>query len=270
MIAALDWGGSWADAVLWNDGLAGTFSVRSRETTAAALMQGLLDRTCVEKNVVRHVALTGGDRRRVSDAVLDRPVRIVDELDSIATGARFLSGLSEAVAVSCGTGTAVVYYVEDSGLIQTLHVGGTAVGGGTLEGLSNLLLQKPVDDLEALAQGASGLDLSVGDIVGTGIGLVPADATASYFAKAAAGTNAAPSDVAKSLLHLVAETIATVASLAADKTGCSDLVFCGRVAQNKLIQDRIRFACQIHGKTPHFPQNGEYATAVGAAIKSQG
>ncbi len=270
VIAALDWGGSWADAILWDGTLAGTYSVRSRQTTAQALLQGLLVQTHVEKNQIQHVTLTGGDKRRVADALLDLPVRIVDELDSIATGARNLSGLTEAVAVSCGTGTAVVYYVEDSGVIQTLHLGGTAVGGGTLEGLAQLLLEKPVDDLESLAFGAQGLDLTVGDIVGSGIGVVPAAATASHFAKATTNPRAAPRDVAKSLLHTVAETIATVASLAADKSGCNDLVFTGRVAQNKVVQDRIGFACKIYGKTPHFPEKGEYATAIGAAIKSQG
>ena len=269
MIAALDWGGSWADAVLWDGTLAATYSVRSRETTADALLQGLLDHTAADKNSIQHVAVTGGDKRRVGESVLGIPVVVVDELESIAAGARILSGLDETVAVSCGTGTAVVYYVHDEGVLQTLHLGGTAIGGATLEGLSQLLLQKPVDDLEPLAAGARGLDLTVGDIVGSGIGVVPADATASHFAKGATQTDATHSDIAKSLLHTVAETIATVASLAADKTGCNELVFCGRVAQNKTVQERIRFACQIHGKTPHFPEKGEYATAIGAAIKSQ-
>jgi type II pantothenate kinase len=267
MIAALDWGGSWADAILWDGGaLRGSFSTPSRSTTAEDLLHGLLEKIGISKNQLEHIALSGGDVRRVGSDLSGILVRPVDELESIAAGARHLSGRDEAVAVSCGTGTAVVYYVEDGGL-QTLHLGGTAVGGGTLEGLGQLLLKIPVEELEMLAQEGKGLDLTVGDIVGTGIGVVPADATASHFAKAF--DDALPADVAKSLLHLVAETIATVASLAADKTGCNDLVFTGRVAQNKLIQQRIAFACQIHGKTPHFPSNGEYATAIGAAIRSQ-
>ncbi|MBI2445852.1 hypothetical protein HYV43_05690 [Candidatus Micrarchaeota archaeon] len=267
MIVALDWGGSWADAVLWADGaLRGRFSTPSRFTSAEELLRGLLEKTGICKDSVSHVALCGGDVRRVGSELSGILVRPVDELESIAAGAKQLSGLDEAVAVSCGTGTAVVYYVEDEGL-QTLHLGGTAVGGGTLEGLGHLLLKKPVEELEALAQNGAGLDLTVGDIVGSGIGVVPADATASHFAKAF--DDARPQDVAKSLLHLVAETIATVASVAADKTGCNDLVFNGRVAQNKLIRQRIAFACQIHGKTPHFPENGQYATAIGAAIQSQ-
>lgn len=267
MIAALDWGGSWADAVLWDGGVKCTHSVRSRATSADALLDGLLRKAGIPAETLSHVALSGGDRRRVGTTLSGVSVRGVDELDAIAQGARQLSGLPEAVAVSCGTGTAVVYYLDDGGL-QTLHLGGTAVGGGTLEGLGQLLLQKPVEELEALAQGGAGLDLTVGDIVGGGIGVVPADATASHFAKAF--PDARPQDVAKSLLHLAAETIATVASLAADKTGCNDLVFCGRVAQNGLIQERIRFACQIHGKVPVFPENGLFATAIGAAIRSQG
>lgn len=266
MIAALDWGGSYADAILWDGSLAGSFSVRSRATTAEALLQGLLEKTGATKDRISHIALSGGDVRRVGSDVSGIPVKPVDELESIAAGAQLLSGLKEAVAVSCGTGTAVVYYLNEDGL-QTLHLGGTAVGGGTLEGLGQLLLHKPVDELEVLAAQGAGLDLTVGDIVGGAIGAVPADATASHFAKAF--DDARPQDVARSLLHMVAETIATVACLAADKTGCNDLVFCGRVAQNALVQERIRFACQIHGKNPHFPKNGEFATAIGAAIRSK-
>lgn len=220
----------------------------------------------MDKSAVSHVAITGGDKRRVNGNVLGVvPVRFVDELQAIAAGAHHLSGRNEAVAVSCGTGTAVVYYSVEGGL-QTLHLGGTAVGGGTLEGLSNLLLQKPVEEIEALAKGASGLDLTVGDVVGGGIGVVPADATAAHFAKATTG--AKPQDVAQSLLCMVAESIATVASLAGDKIGCNDLVFCGRVAQNQIVQERVGFACRIYGKTPYFPKNGQYATAIGAAIRS--
>jgi len=268
MIAALDWGGSWADAILWDGLLQGTFSVRSRATTADALLAGLLEKSATPKDALSHVALSGGDRRRVGDEVGGVPVKCVDELEAIAAGARQLSALPEAVAVSCGTGTAVVYYLDEKDAdLHSLHLGGTAVGGGTLDGLGQLLLHEPVEELEALAKDGAGLDLTVGDIVGGRLGVVPADATASHFAKAF--EDARPQDVAKSLLHLVAETIATTACLAADKTGCNDLVFCGRVAQNKLVQERIRFACRIHGKTPHFPENGEYATAIGAAIRSQ-
>ncbi|HLD75924.1 MAG TPA: hypothetical protein VI874_02815, partial [Candidatus Norongarragalinales archaeon] len=72
--------------------------------------------------------------------------------------------------------------------------------------------------------------------------------------------------IARSLLHLVAETIATTASLASEKTNCADLVFVGRVAQNPFIQERLRFTADVFGKDCFFPKKGEYATAIGAAL----
>lgn len=265
MIAGLDWGGSFADAVLWDNQLKATYSVPSRETTAEQLLAGLLNQENVNPENIDAVALTGGDARRVEQKLLGVPVAIQDEIASIARGARHVSELPEAVAVSCGTGTAIVYFLEDEGF-HSLHLGGTAVGGGTLEGLARAWLGVEVTELEKLAQTGHALDLTVGDIVGSGIGMVPADATASHLAKAT--KEAKREDAAKSLLHLVAETIGTVASLAADKTGCNELVFTGRVAKNHVIRERIRKTTKLYGKNTHFPEKPEYATAMGAVLES--
>ncbi|MBI4361355.1 hypothetical protein HY572_06310 [Candidatus Micrarchaeota archaeon] len=266
MIAGLDWGGSFADAVLWKEELSATYSVPSRQTTAENLLAGLLSQENLTAEKLEYVAVTGGDQNRVGKTLFGVPVRVQDEIQSIARGAHHASKKNEAVAVSCGTGTAIVYFLQDEGF-HVLHLGGTAVGGGTLEGLARAWLGVEVTELEKLAQTGQALDLTVGDIVGSGIGMVPADATASHLAKAT--KDAKPEDAAKSLLHLVAETIGTVASLAADKTGCNELVFTGRVAKNKAVQERIEKTTKLYGKNAHFPENGEYATAIGAAIQSK-
>ncbi|MDP2717352.1 MAG: hypothetical protein Q8P02_01265, partial [Candidatus Micrarchaeota archaeon] len=266
MKAGLDWGGSFADAVLWDGSLLASYSVPSRDTTAEKLLQGLLDQQGFSENDIESVAVTGGDARRIrGKTLIGVPVFVQDEIRSICLGAHTLSGISEAVAVSCGTGTAVAYYLAEDGF-HPMHLGGTAAGGGTLEGLGRLLLETDVPGVLTLAEKGKALDLTVKDVVGKGIGIVPADATAAHFAKAE--TNSSKADIAASLVHLVAETIGTVACHAADKTGCANLVFTGRVAQAAIIQERINAVCRIHGKNAHFPENGEYATAIGAVVQS--
>ncbi len=268
MIAALDWGGSWADAVLWDGRLEGTFSVPSRQTTAEDLLGGVVRNNGVPLEKIRLVAATGGDSRKVGPSVLGKPSKFFSELECIALGASNLSGLSEAVAVSCGTGTAVVYYTLEGGL-QALHLGGTGVGGGTLEGLAKMLLDVEVEKLEGLAaKTKETLDLTVADIVGGGIGVVPGDATASNFGKV--NGDFSREKAARSLLYLAAETVATVASLASEKVGCNDLVFTGRVASNKLFQERLSITAKIYGKKAFYLEKGEYATAIGAALKASG
>lgn len=265
MIAGLDWGGSFADAVLFKEKLSATYSVPSRNTTAENLLAGLLSQENLTAEKLDYVAATGGDQHRIGKELFGRPVRIQDEIKSIARGAHHASKKSEAVAVSCGTGTAIVYFVEDEGF-HTLHLGGTAVGGGTLEGLSRAWLGVDVTELEELSKTGEPLDLTVGDIVGKGIGMVPADATAAFFAKASKASKR--EDAAISILHLVAETIGTVASLAADTTGCNELVFTGRVATNETIQERIQKTVKLYGKNAAFPEKAEYATAMGAVLES--
>lgn len=263
MIASLDWGGSFADAVLWDGKLLGSFSAPSRLTDADRLLRQTLHFNRKTLADVDSVALTGGDARRVGKRLLGKPVRAFNELSCIAKGAFFLSKKRKAVAVSCGTGTAIVYYDGD----RMEHLGGTGVGGGTLEGLGKWLLSEKVENLERLALSSrQTLDLTVGNIVGGGIGRVPAEATASNFGN----TEGTPSRgaLAKSLLHLVAETIATTASLASEKTGCDELVFIGRVAKNKVFRERLAFTAKVFGKRCFFPENGEFATALGAALSA--
>ncbi len=267
MKAGLDWGGSFADAVLWDGKLLVMHSVPSRQTTAEELLTGLLEKEDIDADKIKAVAVTGGDARRIQgNTLLGIAVNVQDEIQSICRGAHALCGLKEAVAVSCGTGTAVACYRAE-GKFKPMHLGGTAVGGGTLEGLGRLLLQADVPTVLDLAVKGKPLDLTVQDIVGKGIGVVPAEATASHFAKAALDSK--KEDIAASLVHLVAETIGTVACHSADKTGCADLVFTGRVAKAAIVQERINLTCRIHGKKTHFPKNGEYATAMGAVIAAE-
>ena len=59
----------------------------------------------------------------------------INEIDSIAFGGAYAAEKDKCIVVSMGTGTAVVLF--DQG--RTEHVGGTAVGGGTMLGLGKLI-----------------------------------------------------------------------------------------------------------------------------------
>ena len=61
----------------------------------------------------------------------------VSEFKSIGAGGLYLSGLDRALIASLGTGSACVYAEKGK---KPEYLGGTGVGGGTLMGLSKLLL----------------------------------------------------------------------------------------------------------------------------------
>ena len=70
----------------------------------------------------------------------------VPEFQSIGLGGLYLSGLDNALCVSMGTGTALVHSVLGG---KMTYLGGTGVGGGTLMGLSRLLLNADeIDHIE--------------------------------------------------------------------------------------------------------------------------
>jgi type II pantothenate kinase len=188
----------------------------------------------------------------------------VDEIRAIGEGARFLAGDKKFLCANVGTGTPFV--LVDGVRVQ--HVGGTGVGGGTLDGLAWLLLRKRAWEIESLARrGKQSLDLSVREVLGHGIGVVPAEATAANLGKAGGNARTRPEDIARSIINLVAESVGASAAFAARSTGCNKIVFTGRVpALNRLFRERVASTTALFGAKSVFPEHGEAATAIGAAL----
>ncbi|MBU1120270.1 hypothetical protein KJ660_00145, partial [Candidatus Micrarchaeota archaeon] len=192
-------------------------------------------------------------------------VERVDEINAIGEGARFLSKKKNFLTVNIGTGTPFVFVKGK----KIIHLGGTGLGGGSLEGLGKILLNKRVEELEEVGRkGKLELDLKVKDIIGKGIGIIPADATASNFGKAMK-IKVKREEIALCLLNLMAEGIGVMSVFAARSSGCSEIVFTGRVtAKNKFIRERIKKVMKLFNNKGVFPSNAEYATAIGAIVSN--
>lgn len=189
----------------------------------------------------------------------------LNEFDCLGQGGLFLAKKSKAVVISCGTGTAVVLAKINQ---PAIHLGGTGVGGGTLIGLGRLILKTDsVEKIFSLAEKGRRhfVDLTVGDILGQGIGLLSPDTTAANFAKL---KSQKPADLAHALIGLVAETISVTACLAAKTVNQKQLIFVGRLSTNQLIQTVITKTCQLFKLKPVFPKKAAFATALGAALLS--
>ena len=193
----------------------------------------------------------------------DKIIKVIParEFESLGKGGLFLSGLKSAVVVSCGTGTAIVWAEKNKSVV---HLGGTGVGGGTLQGLGKLILK--IDSVTKILQWAKigkriKVDLTVGDILGTGIGLLNPEMTAANFGKLKSQKK---TDLAQALVNMVGEIIGMTACLAAGKTHEKKIVFCGLVATNKLMQKVISGVCEMFKLRAVFPKHGEFATAIGA------
>jgi type II pantothenate kinase len=187
----------------------------------------------------------------------------VDEFLAIGLGGQKLTGLSEAIIISMGTGTALVS--ARGGSIR--HIGGTGMGGGTLLGLSQLTLNvRDFDHVVALARDGdlSKIDLTVGDISKKGVSMLPADSTASNFGKI--NELATKADIALGIVNVVFQSIGMLAVFACRADGLSDVILTGNLTLIPQARQIFDIMSRIFGVNFIIPDHAEYSTAIGAAF----
>lgn len=267
MIVGIDVGGSFTKAVaLEVSNVIGLCTVLTTEPIAAVsgALGKLLSQVGRSLKEVEVLAVSGSGARFLGNRLLDIPIIEVDEIEAIGIGGLTLSGKDRALVASLGTGTALVVAHRNS-TIQ--HIGGTGVGGGTIRGLAQLILRKQnFEVLEELALKGDlhKVDLTVGDIAGRSVGIIPAEATASNFGNVS--EEADEKDLAAGIFNLVGEVIGVVVSLAAKAYGLErDVVLVGKLAGSKLIFRRISEVCNLFNVSVIVPKNYDYCVAIGAA-----
>ncbi|MBQ4367507.1 MAG: type II pantothenate kinase [Muribaculaceae bacterium] len=213
---------------------------------------------------VKQVMLTGVGSGSVATPIYGLPTTKVDEFRADGLGAQHESGLDQLVVVSMGTGTTLVK-VDGKDIS---HVGGIGMGGGTLQGLSRLLLgTTSIDEVVALASEGdiSHINLRIGDITQNKLEGLPEHATASIFGKAV-NTAASRADIALGLICMVLETIGSAAVLSQINGGCRDFVLIGNMTRLPQCQLVFPVISELYGVRFHIPAHAEYCTALGAAL----
>ncbi len=213
---------------------------------------------------IEHVMITGVGSSSVETPIYGLPTTKVDEFQADGLGARFDSGLEQLIVVSMGTGTTLVR-ADENGI---KHIGGISMGGGTLRGLSHLMLG--TSDIQEVVEMASrgniaNINLQIRDISQNDLEGLPMHATASLFGKVR-NANATHEDIALGLICMVVETIGSCAVLSQINGGIPDFVCIGNLA--RLPQCRIVFDIMedLYGVRFHIPEHAEYCTALGAAL----
>ena len=190
----------------------------------------------------------------------------VPEFGSIGKGGLYLSGASEALVVSMGTGTAIVH-AKDGGEMN--YLGGTGVGGGTLMGLSKLLLKADsIAHIEeyALEGELKNVDLRIKDITATdSMSALLKDMTAANFGNVS--DIATKSDIAAGILNLVFETVGMVSVFAARSCGVKNIVLTGNLTRLAKCRTKFEeFNTMGYGVDFLIPERAQFATVIGAAL----
>jgi type II pantothenate kinase len=269
--AAVDLGGTNTDVLL---GAADGTLLRSlmlpwRDVRSTAELSLLLAEIGARPAALAAVAVTGGRHRDLPPLLDGTPVLPVSEPEAIGRGGLLAAGLERALVMSMGTGTAMVAAGPDG----YRHLGGTAVGGGTVLGLGRLLCGT-ADPARIGALAAAGnpraVDLTVGDIVGGPVGVVPAEMTAAHFGKVARPEGGEhpvrPEDVAAGLLEMVGQVLGRLGLLAARAERVDALVLTGRLAAWPGIHRAVLRVAGTFGGRVIVPPEPGLATARGALM----
>ena len=192
----------------------------------------------------------------------------VPEFDGIGLGGLYLSGLPEALVVSMGTGTALVHSVAGG---AKNYLGGTGVGGGTLMGLSKLLLAaETVGHIEEYALGGDigNIDLRIKDLTASSkASSLDADLTASNFGNVS--DIASKEDVALGIMNMVYETVGMVSIFAAKSVGVNNIVLTGNLTRLGFCKDKFDYFNSLrdtYGMNFVIPKRSEYSTVIGTAL----
>ncbi len=215
---------------------------------------------------IDRVKVTGVGSSYLTKPIYDLECDNVSEFESIGRGGLYISGLDEAIIVSMGTGTALVHAKREG---DVTYLGGTGVGGGTLVGLSKLLLgMDNVTHIETLAEQGdiNKIDLKIKDISNPGrFDGMSAELTASNFGKVSDLADRA--DIAAGVINTVFETIAMMAIFAARGKGISDIVLTGNMTTLASCKKVFCEMSNLFGVNFIIPENAQFATVIGAALQ---
>ncbi len=190
----------------------------------------------------------------------------VPEFNCIGRGALYTSGLKSALAVSMGTGTALVHAIDGE---EMRYLGGTGVGGGTLVGLSKLLLRaESIEHIEEYAaQGSlANIDLRIKDMTASDtLTNLSRELTAANFGNVS--DLASREDIARGILNLVFETVGMICVFAARQCCVSDIVLTGNLTRLDFSKTKFdEFNNLGYGVKFHIPKRAEFSTVIGAAL----
>ncbi len=211
---------------------------------------------------IDEVKVTGVGSTHLEKGLYTLPCQKVSEFDALGLGGLYLSGLEEAIVVSMGTGTAIVHAKKGE---KPTYLGGTGVGGGTLGGLSRLLLQ--MDDLDHVAALAaqgdlSKIDLRIQDMMRGGN--MPGDMTAANFGKVS--DMATKEDISLGLINTVFETGGMLSLFAARAHGIRDVILTGKLTSIPYAKEMFERFSQMFDANFIIPEYAPFGTVIGAAL----
>lgn len=212
---------------------------------------------------VEHVMLTGVGAGYIEGDIYGLPTSKTNEFVADGLGAKYDVDLDRMIVVSMGTGTSMV--LCDGENISRL--GGIALGGGTLMGLSRIMLKTgDIKQILELAEHGDlkNVDVQIGDISAHPLTSLPMSATASLFGNAK--SDAKKEDIALGIIWTVLQTIGSATILSSLGSGINDYVMIGNLSLLPQCKSLYPLLENMYNVRFHIPQHSEFSTAIGVAL----
>ena len=212
---------------------------------------------------VKKIVVTGVGSRILPSTLCGIKTLRVEEFQANAQAAKLLELTTPYIIASMGTGTSLVK-VEDN---QWQHIGGCALGGGTLIRLFQLLL--PGGNwalLRSLAEKGNldSADQCIKDFSPISLPELPMDTTTVNLGKVSQSTT--PENITVGLLNMVVQNIGVMARLSGLGYGITDFVVIGRMTTLPKVKTILERLEKLYGIHFHIPASPEFMTAMGAAM----
>lgn len=216
---------------------------------------------------IAEIHLTGVGSSGVTKPIYGIPTYKVDEFVANGVGGRYFAKEEKSVVVSMGTGTSYVLVEGD----KLTHLGGIAIGGGTILGLSKLLLNtQDVDAIQALSSQGDykQIDLLIGDISKQPLPGLNLNVTAANFGKVEEMVS--KEDIAAGIVHMVIENLCHTGTLIAQNMGVKEFILIGSLANFTECDFITKDCAELAGEGVYFviPEYAGFATSIGAALVS--
>tara|TARA_B100000927_G_scaffold72891_1_gene58036 strand:+ start:4396 stop:5211 length:816 start_codon:yes stop_codon:yes gene_type:complete len=256
MIAVFDFGISNTDIAISNNEKIDFFNLKTQLPIEENNLLELLDKIKISLKEIDCIGVSGGKTKDFPNEIDEIKIIKVPEVEAIGRGAkRIFEKKDSFLVMSLGTGTGCIFADKDNNF---QYIGGIPVGGGTLIGLSKLLLNETdIKNISKLANAGdrSLVDFLIEDVV-SGIDILKPNLSASNFAKVSGGMHR-KEDISKALTNMIGEIIGTVAFSNALIFQKEEICFTGRTFLEPNVKSAIDERLEIAGI------NGIYSDSPG-------
>tara|TARA_B100000941_G_scaffold276656_1_gene239497 strand:+ start:459 stop:1274 length:816 start_codon:yes stop_codon:yes gene_type:complete len=256
MIAAFDFGISNTDIAISDNGNIDFFNFKTQLPVEENNLSELLKKIKISLKEIDYIGVSGGKTKNLPNEIGEIKIIHVPEVEAIGRGAKKIFKIDDSFLVmSLGTGTGCIFGDKEN---NYQYIGGIPVGGGTLIGLSKLLLNETnIESISKLANAGdrSIVDFLIKDVI-SGIDILKPNLSASNFAKVSEDIHR-KEDISKALTNMIGEIIGTVAFLNALLFQKEDICFIGRTFLEPNVKSAIDERLAIAGI------NGIYSNSPG-------